>query len=63
MTNSDLELIAISSNQEKAKVLAPQACLILCNPMECSPPGFSVYVILQVRILEWVAISFSKGSS
>ena len=28
----------------------------LCNPMDCSPPGFSVHGILQARILEWVAI-------
>ena len=63
MTNSDLELIAISSNQEKVKVLVPQACLTLCSPMECSPPGFSVRGILQVRILEWAAIPFSEGSS
>ena len=33
------------------------------DPMECSPPGSSVYEILQVRILEWVAILFSRGSS
>ena len=32
----------------------------LCDPMDCSPPGFSVYRILQARILEWVAISFSN---
>ena len=31
-----------------------------CNPMDCSPPGSSVHGILQVRILEWVAISFSR---
>ena len=30
--------------------------------MDCSPPGFSVHGILQARILEWVAISFSRGS-
>ena len=30
----------------------------LCNPMDCSPPGFSVHGILQARKLEWVAISF-----
>ena len=30
-----------------------------CNPMDCSPPGSSVYGIFQARILEWVAISFS----
>ena len=35
----------------------------LCNPMDCSPPGFSVHGIFQARILEWVAISSSKGSS
>ena len=34
-----------------------------CNPMDCSPPGSSVYGILQARILEWVAISFSTASS
>ena len=35
----------------------------LCNPMDCSPPGSSVPGILQARILEWVAISSSRGSS
>ena len=35
----------------------------LCNPMDCSLPGFSVYAIFQARVLEWVAISFSRGSS
>ena len=39
------------------------SCSTLCNPMDCSPPGSSVHVILQARILEWVAISFSRGSS
>ena len=34
-----------------------------CNPMDCSPPGSSVHEILQARILEWVAVSFSRGSS
>ena len=33
-----------------------QSCLTLCDPMDCSPPGSSVYGILQARILEWVAI-------
>ena len=40
-----------------------QSCLTLCNPMDCSTPGFSVYGILQARILEWVAVLFSRGSS
>ena len=38
-------------------------CLTLCDPMDCSPPGSSVHGILQARILEWVAIPFSRGSS
>ena len=38
-------------------------CLTLCNPMDCSLPGFSVHEILQARILEWVAMPSSKGSS
>ena len=40
-----------------------QSCPTLCDPMDCSPPGSSVHGILQARILEWVAISFSRGSS
>ena len=40
-----------------------QLCLTLCNPMDCSLPGSSVHGILQARIPEWVAISFSRGSS
>ena len=38
-------------------------CLNLCDPMDCSPPGSPVHEILQARILEWVAISYSRGSS
>ena len=38
-----------------------QSCLTLCDPVDRSPPGSSVHGILQARILEWVAISFSKG--
>ena len=44
-------------------VRVAQSCLTLCNPMDWSPPGSSVHGILQTRILEWVAISFSRGSS
>ena len=43
--------------------LIAQSCLTLCDPMDCSPPGSSVHGILQARIQEWVAISFSRGSS
>ena len=40
-----------------------QPCLTLCDPTDCSLPGFSIHGIFQARILEWVAISFSRGSS
>ena len=43
--------------------LVTQPCLTLCDPMDCSPPGSSVHEILQARILEWVAMPFSRGSS
>ena len=44
-------------------VLVAQSCLTLSDPMDCRPPGSSVHGILQARILEWVAILFSSGSS
>ena len=44
-----------------AKLL--QSCLTLCDLMDCSPPCFSVHGVLQARILEWVAMPFSRGSS
>ena len=40
-----------------------QSCPTLCDPIDGSPPGSSVPGILQARTLEWVAISFSRGSS
>ena len=40
-----------------------QSCLTLCNPIDCIPQGSSVHGISQARILEWVAISFSRASS
>ena len=43
--------------------LFAQLCVTLCDPMNCSPPGSSVRGIFQATILEWVAISFSRGSS
>ena len=46
-----------------ACVFVTQLCTILCDPMNCSPPGSSVHWILQARILEWVAIPFTRGSS
>ena len=40
-----------------------KSCPTHCDPVDCSPPGSSVHGVLQARILEWVAISFSRGSS
>ena len=40
-----------------------QSCPTLCDPMDCSPPHSFLHGILQARVLEWVAISFSRGSS
>ena len=47
----------------KLKVLVARSCPTHCNPMDCSPPGSSLHGTLQARILEWVAIPFSRGSS
>jgi len=43
--------------------VSAQSCMTLCDPTDCSPPGCSVHGILQAKILEWVAIPFSRGSS
>ena len=40
-----------------------QSCPTLCDPVDCSPPSSSVHGILQARILDWVVIPFSRGSS
>ena len=40
-----------------------QLCLTICNPENCSPPGSSVHGILQTRVMEWVALPSSRGSS
>ena len=47
----------------KVKVLVTRSCPTLCDPMDCSLPGSSAHGISQARILEWVAIPFSRGSS
>ena len=53
----------VSQAHSRPACLLTQSCLILCDPVDCSPPGSSVHGILQARILEWVAISSSRGSS
>ena len=47
----------------KVDVLVAHSCLTLCSPMDYSLPGSSIHGVLQARILEWVAIPFSRGSS
>ena len=51
----------LSKWKEESEVA--QSCSTFCNPMDCSPPGFSIHGIFQARILEWVAVSFSRRSS
>ena len=53
--------VYISESESESEVA--QLCMTLCDPMDCSLPGSSVHGIFQARILEWVAISFSKRSS
>ena len=55
-------LSLVSEVSRKGKVLVAHSCLTLCDSMDCSLPGSSVHGTLQVRILEWVAIHFSRGS-
>ena len=55
-------IIMLWSERRKDSEVA-QSCPPLCDPMDCSLPGFSVHGILQARILEWVTVSFSRGSS
>ena len=52
-----------TDGQVKVKVLVTQLCPALCHLMDCSPPDSSLHGILQARILVWVAVSFSRGSS
>ena len=40
--------------------LVAELCQILCDPVDCSPPGYSVHGIFQARIMDWIAISFSS---
>ena len=47
----------------EVKMKVAQSCQILCDPIDCNLLGSSVDGILQARIVEWVAISFSRGSS
>ena len=60
LTGNSVQYISYET-QWKLKVLVTQLRSALCDPMDCSLPGFFVHGIAQVRILEWVAISFLQG--
>ena len=53
--------ISVRSRESVSACSVPQSCLTLCDPMDCSPSGSFVHGILQARILEWVAMSFSNA--
>ena len=53
----------VNVQESESESEVAQSCMTLCDPMDCSPPGSSIHGILQARVLEWVAISFSGGSS
>ena len=60
---SDVYIVYISYIESEVKVLVIQLCPTLCVPKDCSSPGSSVHGILQARIPECVAISFSRRPS
>ena len=60
---ANLSCLAHSRGPKNICIKSPQSCLTLCDPMDCSPQGFSVLGILQARVLQWVAILSSRGSS
>ena len=62
-TPSSLRCLSYLINKlaHRHKVNVAQSCLTLCDPMDCSLPGSSIHGILQARILEWIAISFSNS--
>ena len=63
MVDHSATLKVLCYEGEKVKMLVAQSGLTLCDPINCSPKGSSVHGILQARILEWVALPFSRGSS
>ena len=60
---SDWTELKIPWSDVLLRVLVAQSCLTLCDPMDYSLLGFSVHGILQARILDWIAIPFSRGTS
>ena len=62
-SNAYLWQATIRIQQRESESEVTQSCPALCDPVDCSPPCSSVHGIFQARVLEWVAISFSRGSS
>ena len=60
LKDRDSVLLTSNSHNLVGCCLVTKLCLTLCDPVDCSPPGSSVYGIFQARVLEWVAISFSR---
>ena len=60
---SIINLLQYSMKVKESESEVAQLCPTLCDPMDSSLPGSSLHGILQARVLEWVAISFSRGSS
>ena len=58
-----LEKVSFHSNPKESESEVTQSCPTLCDPVDYSLPGSSVHGIFQARVLEWIVISFSRGSS
>ena len=58
-----LTSLSVMSSRAVCSYVCVQSCLTLCDTMNCSLPGSSFHVIFQARVLKWVAISYSRGSS
>ena len=58
-----IDFLSEDGNSVDVCVKVTQSCPTLCDPMDYSPPGSSVHEMLQARLLKWVAIPFSRGSS
>ena len=56
-------LLSYVMTEHAVLCLVTQSSLTLCDPMDCNPPGSSVHEDSPARILEWVAMTFSRGSS
>ena len=62
-TNPLLKISSSGRQEIEVTNIVPQLCPTLCDPMDCSLPGSSVHGIFQAIVLEWIAISFSSGTS